>query len=340
MNKYKLIKTYPGSPELGTVVDENSPHNLYQLCINEPEFWKIVTTKEEIMQECIKRFPKGSIVKCARYGTIHKIAKEFVTPGEKDWFEGVYYYGYSSEHNSILAIIDNAITGFYLYYDKYAELIELPEKEYEILSIRYQYNNCIYRWDGKKFKYLLGVIELDTVLKGYVGIYEKGHEIYIHSVKRLSDGEIFSIGDEINNSESSKLLNTKIESFCLNDIYMVKTTSGTQKLESLEHRKQPIFKTEDGVEIFEGDYYYSVLKKDLLYNGKFKVETINGGRFSNPESCVTFSTKEKAENYILFNKPCLSIKEIALVIGYCNNTTYVDLDLLTEKLKELVKERI
>jgi hypothetical protein len=337
MNKYKLIKTYPGSPELGTVVDENSPHNLYQLCINEPEFWEKVLTKEEIMQECIKRFPKGSIVKCARYGTIHKIAKEFVTPGEKDWFEGVYYYGYSSVHNSILAIIENEKKGFYLYHDKYAELIELPEKEYEILSIRYQYNNCIYMWDGKEFRYLLGVIELDTVLKGYVGPYEKGNEIYIHSVKRLSDGEIFSIGDEINNSESSKLLNTKIKSFCLNDIYMVKTTSGTQKLESLEHRKQPIFKTEDGVEIFEGDIVVPVNLDTLKTHAITPIKTGESLKYGNYKH---FSTKEKAENYILFNKPCLSIKEIASIPGRWNNPTCVDLVSLTEKLKELVKPKL
>ena len=340
MNKYKLIKTYPGSPELGTVVDENSPHNLYQLCINEPEFWKIVTTKEEIMQECIKRFPKGSIVKCARYGTIHKIAKEFVTPGEKDWFEGVYYYGYSSEHNSILAIIENEKKGFYLYYDKYAELIELPEKEYEILSIRYQYNNCIYRWDGKKFKYLLGVIELDTVLKGYVGLYEKGNEIYIHSIKRLSDNVIFTIGDEINNSESSKLLNTKIESFCLNDIYMVKTTSGTQKLESLEHRKQPIFKTEDGVDIFKGDNFWSVYTPG--YTGTFTDWTIkefNKTKLSiwlHDKAIKRFSTKEAAEEYVLMNKPCLSINDLI--------KTRKKFDVLGSgliiKAMELVKERI
>ena len=55
---------------------------------------------------------------------------------------------------------------------------------------------------------------------------------------------------------------------------------------------------------------------------------------------VIFTTKEEAEDYIILNKPCLSIKDIAPIIGFCNNTTYVDLDLLTEKLKKLVKSKI
>jgi hypothetical protein len=43
------------------------------------------------------------------------------------------------------------------------------------------------------------------------------------------------------------------------------------------------------------------------------------------------------EEDLLLNYPCLSIKDITPIIGQCNNTTFVDLDILTEKLKELVK---
>jgi hypothetical protein len=51
MKIFKLIKKYPGSPELGTIVNENSNHSLYQTCIDEPEFW-----------EEINKYPVGTKV--------------------------------------------------------------------------------------------------------------------------------------------------------------------------------------------------------------------------------------------------------------------------------------
>lgn len=89
------------------------------------EFKKEPTTKEEIMQECIRRFPKGSRVKEAGSGNVYTVANEFTTPGQDDWFKGVYYYGVGDH---ILAIIKDMCMGFYLYADgKYSTLIEEPE---------------------------------------------------------------------------------------------------------------------------------------------------------------------------------------------------------------------
>jgi hypothetical protein len=60
MDKYKLIKMYPGSPKLGTIVDENSPHNLYRLCIGETEFWEKVKDYE-ILELSFKRSERPEI---------------------------------------------------------------------------------------------------------------------------------------------------------------------------------------------------------------------------------------------------------------------------------------
>jgi hypothetical protein len=89
-------------------------------------------------------------------------------------------------------------------------------------------------------------------------------------------------------------------------------------------------------EIVEGNTYY-IVEGSLLE--PYKIKKFKNNTTIYPGD-VIFTTKEEAEEYIILNKPCLSIKDIAPIIGFCNNTTYVDLDLLTEKLKKLVKSKI
>lgn len=89
------------------------------------EFKKEPTTKEEIMQECIRRFPKGSKVKCANSGMIYTVANSFTTPDTNDWLEGVYYCGSGT---NVLAVKEGSSTGFHLYINgEYATLVEEPE---------------------------------------------------------------------------------------------------------------------------------------------------------------------------------------------------------------------
>ena len=92
----------------------------------------------------------------------------------------------------------------------------------------------------------------------------------------------------------------------------------------------------DWEEVIKGNTYY-IVEGSLLEPYKIKKFKNNTTIYSGD---VIFTTKEEAEDYIILNKPCLSIKDIAPIIGFCNNTTYVDLDLLTEKLKKLVKSKI
>jgi len=101
------------------------------------------------MLECIKRFPKGSKVKCAKTAKIHTIADSFVEPTQNDWFEGVYYYGY--DYNSILAIENNAPRGFYLYYKG-----EFAEKVVD--------NNPLNLKVGKTYKLLYKHCKSDIVI--------------------------------------------------------------------------------------------------------------------------------------------------------------------------------
>ena len=133
----------------------------------------------------------------------------------------------------------------------------------------------------------------------------------IHSIKRLSDGEIFTIGDKVvgyNNSIA------KIKTIDL--VGEISLNIGTDKhegfsLKNLKKSKQPLFTTEDGVDIFEGDEYFYINSNFRdpwnIINTKadcpemINVEDLNYKRFS---------TKEKAEEYILMNKPLLSLSDV------------------------------
>ena len=68
-------------------------------------------------------------------------------------------------------------------------------------------------------------------------------------------------------------------------------------------QKIPLFTTEDGVDIFKGDTFWITAGGNFVqFNAGFIHEKMGS------KGC--FSTKEKAEEYILFNKPLLSLNEI------------------------------
>jgi len=72
--------------------------------------------------------------------------------------------------------------------------------------------------------------------------------------------------------------------------------------------KNPLFTTADGKDIFEGDTYYFVFPQFTLGTTKYALGTMNG-------ALATFSTKEKSEEYILLNKPLLSLNDLLSVWG-------------------------
>lgn len=80
--------------------------------------------------------------------------------------------------------------------------------------------------------------------------------------------------------------------------------AGVIYLKQVEQKKV-LFQTEDGVDIFEGDRVYSVTPNFCIgYSGSLKYKPIQ----------LCFSTKEAVEEYILMNKPCLSINDISSLI--------------------------
>lgn len=261
MYKYKLIKTYPNSPELEALVCKGTPN-----------------TED--------KYPE-------KYGTLDNTR----------FFEAEE--------------IEN--------YPEFWEKV----KDYEIIELSFK------RSERPEIRSVIGYSEeyLEALIKC---------ENTIHSVKRLSDNVIFTVGDKVKQS-SVKHNNTFIITgfeFDVNNKHLLAIGNGGIKLHKIEHCKTSLFTTEDGVEIFKGDkyFYWNSDDKDCIKAYSDYAEDKSNRKLWNKYKC--FSTEEATKEYIVINKPCLSINEIGSIIGRFNKTVYVDLDLMNKKLKELVKYKI
>ena len=123
-----------------------------------------------------------------------------------------------------------------------------------------------------------------------------------------------------------------------NNLLISAKTKECFSLKNLIKIKTSLFTTEDGIEIFKGDEYcyfrfhswtYDMVIANEDFYSQDKLST-NG---------LYFSTKEKADKYILINKPCLSVEDVR----GCINETEIDIDNeheLNYQLLELVKQKL
>lgn len=298
-----------------------------------------IETKEEIMQRCIKMFPKGSLVRSPENGEVYRVANEFTKPGKNDWFEGVYYYGMN---NDILAIKEGKGTGFYLYCEgKYGELVqEETKQEYEILEFKRTdgkggWGNNSAKLNKKDGKYYINEgtsFTLYSMLNSIVSV--SSGDFYISKIRRLSDNEEFSIGDKV---KISKLKHID-GSFTIDKFYFdfnnnkllcngSNTGNGNVSITKIEKvKKEKIFTTEDGIDIFEGDECFAVSNNfDLLFTAFVPKD------YQKQNIIKTFSTKEKAEEYIMLNKKQFSLQDIIDV----NSEKFVEGEMYKKLLNKI-----
>lgn len=194
---------------------------------------------------------------------------------------------------------------------------EIKEKDYEITA----FEKCGEIIPAKLYK--------DYLLRG-------DYEIY--SVKRLTDNVEFKIGDEVKISTQSGSVQGKIETIgfgkdwedknCLEFFFTDKVKGHSwnylHNLEKIE--RKPLFKTEDGVDIYEGDYYAFVRRVGKYFSepldDDFKLMEQSYAQASHvvedkqyPGRYINFSTREAAAEYVFMNKPCLSVKDVLRTIG-------------------------
>jgi hypothetical protein len=155
----------------------------------------------------------------------------------------------------------------------------------------------------------------------------------IKSVKRLSDDTIFSIGDKVINPKlrsNATFTITRFELDCNGEHMLAFGGGGAIGIHKIEKYKEPLFITEDKVEIFKGDGYWQVTPE---FNHYF----IGNNDYARRDCDKHFSTEQAAKEYIRLNKPKYSLEDIysclELVSWGGGLSNYLDLDKLHE-LKE------
>lgn len=194
---------------------------------------------------------------------------------------------------------------------------EIIEKDYEILSLIGNINNKNY----------------ENVVIKCEGPNKREHNTHwnIHSVKRLSDGEIFTIGDNITYNNEKTIIegfNLQFNKYLIADFKKTVSNCIGCNINYIQKAKQPLFTTEDGVDIFEGATFYYVDLNWYIGLGRTIIYL-----FQKLKGYKEFSTKEKAQEYIDLNKPKYSLNDILSVA----KDYYVMPQSFIDKLKQLNK---
>jgi len=129
----------------------------------------------------------------------------------------------------------------------------------------------------------------------------------IHSVKRLLDEEIFTIGDRIDINRHNDLIISRI-TICENDRVMITGTKGCasyfEYLKDVKKAKVPILTTNDGVDVYKEDSFIYATDKSFNKIVCFPADIIKNS------DLIAFSTESARDEYILWNKPVLSLKDL------------------------------
>ena len=269
--KYKLIKTYPGSPVLGFITIPKRSDNDYYVNSNwiypekYPEFWeKVVELNCEILKSC----PIG--------GGIYSVKR--VSDGE------IFTVG-----------------------DTIANMCDSEQKISKLYINKNTGEMCVYtsttcRFTIHSIKKVKKVVKLDYEIVKSCPI-----EGSIYSIKRLSDSEVFTLGDIIDFNGMGNGVLIKI------DFERAPIDKGTGRLcfvgdnsllgdwwniKDLSRLKKPVFMTKDNVTLVGGEKVHIVTKDLTLGVGlNFTVADLKDS------NCLFFAEKENAEKYIQDNRP-------------------------------------
>lgn len=103
-------------------------------------------------------------------------------------------------------------------------------------------------------------------------------------------------------------------------------------IKSKEHI--PLFITEDGVAMYEGDVFWYV-NTNVWLSCSITANNENIEYAMEINKYKTYSTKELAEQFLLYNKPVLSLSDFENKLGRCATDKY-----LLGELKQLAQSKI
>lgn len=304
MKKYKLIKEYPGSPELGVEVWKKTEEDEFYLLgmansyygveyiENSPEFW------EEVIEFPFKVGTKfKNKYNSTDVYTVSRLDVRICTVSRENGRGGKEYSTYNKKDATY-----NIEKGLWVEY-----------KEYEILSLTNSRKEEIITYEngGGSYnkKHFASYSDKNHWLECFLG---SSNFWGIHSIRRNSDGEVFTLGDLITGCSFRDP--RKIDSFLISDSKLyVKQWRGRVLLEDTKkYREKPLFISEDGVEMYEGSEIHIVYieKQKILSQPKGWLKA-----WTPIEGEKAFSTRESAEEYLMDNKPSLSIQDVQQAIG-------------------------
>lgn len=205
---------------------------------------------------------------------------------------------------------------------------KLEEKDYEILSLIGLDGSIVHK---------IGY----TFPECFQTLVDAKDSFKIHSVKRLTDGEVFTVGDNINFNDKgvAKLLEIQFEiapadkgkgTLCfVNDHEFLGKWWTVDKLSKI---KKSLFTTVDNVEIYGGESIYAVSDDFQLLHCSFAQEK--------DKSIRSFSTKENAEKYILRHKPLLSLDDLLSVWSNYRDDELFSTSPLFHSFEELATKKL
>lgn len=129
--------------------------------------------------------------------------------------------------------------------------------------------------------------------------------VTIKSIMRLSDGEVFSVGDYIE-GHTNPITCIDITSKSHELPFFHCGNYGTALL--IANKRKALFTTEDGVDIKEGDRFWFIPQSHNNFTQIGKLIASKGAVAEN--AIARFSTENAAKEYIAYNKPRFSLNEI------------------------------
>lgn len=155
----------------------------------------------------------------------------------------------------------------------------------------------------------------------------------IYSVKRLSGGEVFTVGDEIKRGH-------RIQAFFLPGIVAIEGKINLTQIDNIEPVDPVAVISRDGEPLETGDTYYQV-GWDSFRNSYFiSPKTIKEGKDYRNETFI-YASRGKAEEWVDKHKPKYSITRVietlkdTCAIGVDNRYLFaVDLEEVKEKLEK------
>lgn len=204
---------------------------------------------------------------------------------------------------------------------------EVVEKDYEILEFT-TVSTLILRLKPDSFYYTDG----ELYPFSFEEFYCRNEVKSINKIRRLSDGEVFSLGDRVQTTDKEfNGVIIKMEDYNNKILFHFKSDLVNSTIfiaqHLMQHYKEPIFTTEDGYECTLDDRVFGVLPKanwqTNYYSEKgvpvFKLFNPEGKRWNPSSEWLWFKTKENAEKYIYENKPEFSRKQIKDAIDVCDS---------------------